>query len=693
MPDGCRLAARIWMPADAEKRPVPAIVEYIPYRKRDGTRARDECMHGYFAGHGYASLRIDIRGSGDSDGLLLDEYLPQEQDDGLAALAWIAAQPWCNGAIGMIGKSWGGFSALQIAARRPPQLKAVIALCATDDRYCDDAHFMGGCLLNENLTWGAMLFTLNAQPPDPQIVGARWRRMWLERLENNRPFAGIWLRHQRRDEYWRHGSVCEDFGRIACPVYAISGWADGYTNGVPRLLAGLDVPRKGLVGPWGHQYPHDGVPGPAIGFLQEALRWWDHWLRNIDTGIMSEPMYRTWMQDSVPPQPFYRRRPGRWIAEPSWPGGRIAWRRYEFRADASIAEWSSAPRDDTPMRISSPQDTGLSAGSWCGFGIDGEMPTDQRADDGKSLTFDSAPLASRLEILGTPYVEVHLVCSRPQGLLAVRLNDVAPDGASTRVSYGLLNLTHREGGDVFQQVDDPSVDGIHVHRVEYDSFSESRRSGHARPEALSPGKCYTVCIRLNDVAHSFNLGHRLRIALSTSYWPLVWASPEPVTVTMFPHLSALSLPVRAPQADDAKLRPFDEPEAAPASEHVDIDPGGAKRLIERDLSSGEIVYTMSLDWKDEGQPALTRVGDIDLEVGHAITEQFRIHEKNPLVASAEITHCAVSRRGDWDIRIETSTKFSATLDSFHLQSVLRGYDAGERVFEREWEERIPRDGV
>jgi len=268
LPDGCRLAARIWLPADAETSPVPAILEYIPYRKRDLTRARDEPMHHWFAGHGYAAVRVDVRGSGDSDGVLLDEYLEQEILDGADAIRWIASQPWCTGGVGMIGKSWGGFSALQIAARRPPALKAIITVCASDDRYTDDAHYMGGCLLNENLTWDSVLLTFAALPPDPALVGERWREVWADRLERAVFFPELWLRHPHRDDYWRHGSVGEDPGRIGCPVYAVGGWADGYTNAIPRLLASLRAPRKGLVGPWGHEYPHDGAPGPAIGFQQ-----------------------------------------------------------------------------------------------------------------------------------------------------------------------------------------------------------------------------------------------------------------------------------------------------------------------------------------------------------------------------------------------------------------------------------------
>ncbi|MBM4298371.1 MAG: CocE/NonD family hydrolase, partial [Deltaproteobacteria bacterium] len=484
--DGCRLAARAWLPTDAEATPVPAILEYIPYRKRDLTRGRDEPMHRYFAGHGYAAVRVDLRGSGDSDGLLLDEYLPQEHDDALEVISWIARQPWCSGAVGMMGKSWGGFNSLQVAARRPPELKAIITVCAADDHYNDDAHYMGGCLLNENLTWGSVLMSYNAYPPDPELVGERWRAMWRERLEHAVFFPERWLEHTRRDAYWKHGSVCEDYGAIACPVYAIGGWSDAYSNAIPRLLVELKVPRKGLIGPWAHLYPHDGVPGPAIGFLQEALRWWDHWLKGADTGIMAEPMLRVWMQESAPPKPSQKLRPGRWVAEAKWPSLRIEVKRHWLSSNGLRSEPDGALRFD----LCSPQTTGLAAGEWCGFGAPGEAPPDQRGDDGCALCFDSEALAERVEILGAPLASLEIAGDRPVALIAVRLNDIAPDGASTRVTLGVLNLTHRDG--------------------------------HEEPKPLEPGKRYSIKVRLNDIAHAFPAGHKVRLALSTCYWPIAW---------------------------------------------------------------------------------------------------------------------------------------------------------------------------
>lgn len=390
--DGTRLASRLWLPDDAETNPVPAILEYIPYRKRDFMRLRDEPMHHYYAAHGYAAVRVDLRGSGESDGILDDEYLPLEQQDATEVITWLAAQPWCDGNVGMTGISWGGFNSLQVAALRPPALKAVITLCASDDRYADDAHYMGGCLLNENQIWGTVLFGINALPPDPDLVGERWRDMWMQRLQSDQPFPALWLGHQHRDAYWKQGSICEDFSRIQCPVYAIGGWADGYSNAVPRLLAGLESPRKGLIGPWSHNFPHNGVPGPTIGYLQEALRWWDHWLKSIDTGIMKEPMLRVWMQDYAEPAPFHAQRPGRWVAEQNWPSTRIEPFRWHLSGNAALLETPDGAA--ATLTLCSPQTTGLAGGVWCGFGGEGESPLDQRSDDGRSLTFDSAPLTN-----------------------------------------------------------------------------------------------------------------------------------------------------------------------------------------------------------------------------------------------------------------------------------------------------------
>ena len=547
--DGTRLAARIWLPEDAEQSPVPAIFEYIPYRKGDMTAYADSLMHPYFAEHGYAALRVDIRGSGESDGILADEYDPQEHDDALEILEWIAAQPWCSGAIGMIGLSWGGITALQIAARQPPQLQAVITVCSTDERYGNDIHYMGGCLLNESMGWGTLFQAQISRAPDPALVGERWRDMWLERLENIvLPFE-VWLRHQRRDSYWKRVSVSERYGEVKCPVFAVGGWADGYHDAILRLMRELKGPRRALIGPWQHIYPHYTAPGPgpAINFLDDALRWWDQWLKCIDTGVKDEPMVRVWMQESTPPKPYLEERPGRWVAERSWPSPGIEAQRFALNRHGLGKE----PGAEEVVSVHSPQSLGVAAGLWLPEHFGAELSGDQREEDAKSVVFDSEPLTKSIEIMGTPSVTVKLAADFGQGLVVVRLCDVAPDGTSDRVTYGALNLTHRESDE--------------------------------SPEPLQPGRTYDVRVKLKDVAFSFPVDHRLRVAISTCYWPMIWPSAESVTLTIHTGVSSLELPVRKPDCDDGVLREFGPPVAPRPLDRTVLREPNHDWLDERDL--------------------------------------------------------------------------------------------------------------
>jgi putative CocE/NonD family hydrolase len=651
--DGTRLAARIWRPDDAEANPVPAILEYLPYRKRDFTARRDALNHHYFAGHGYAGVRVDLRGSGESDGVLTDEYLEQELADGEEVIDWLVNQPWCDGNVGMIGISWGGFNGLQIAARRPPGLKAVITVCSTDDRYTDDVHYMGGCLLGDNLSWASTMFAYNSLPPDPELVGDRWRQMWLERLEGSGLWVKTWLEHQHRDEHWQHGSVCEDFSAIECPVMAISGWADGYSNAVFRLLEHLQTPRLGFIGPWSHKYPHMGVPGPAVGFLQEAIMWWDRWLKGADNDIMEGPMLRVWMQDSVPPTTRYHTRPGRWVAEPTWPSPHINEQAFLLAANRI------APPDETvrevPLTIQSPLSVGLFAGKWCSYAATPDLPHDQRQEDGGALVFDSAPLQAPLEIMGSAAVDLELSSSKPVSMIAVRLSDVASDDKATRVTYGLLNLTHR--------------------------------NGHESPEPLVPGKRYQVRVPLNGVAQSFPRGHKIRLAISTSYWPLAWAPPEPVRLTIFTGASKLVLPIRDPRPEDENLPPFPQAEAAEPLKTTLVEPSHHNwwviRDLENDVSQLQVI-------KDEG---ITRLDAINLEIKNKAEEWYTCQGDDFESCRGETVYVRGLKRNDWEIETRGRTVMTCTSTDFHVRAELDAFEGDKRVFSHNWQYTIPRDHV
>jgi len=653
MSDGIRLAARLWIPVGAEEDPVPAILEYIPYRRRDRTRVRDSMNHAWTAGHGYACLRVDMRGSGDSEGLLTDEYLQQELDDGVEVIRWIADQPWCDGTVGMVGISWGGFNGLQIAALQPPELKAVISVCSTDDRYADDIHYMGGCLLGDNLSWASIMFHRNSMPPDPAVVGEDWRDLWYRRLDGSGLWLETWLRHQRRDHYWKHGSVCEDPARIRCPVLAVSGWADGYSNAVFRLVESLDAPAHGLIGPWSHRYPHDGVPGPAIGFLQESLRWWDHWLKGEDRGLDDEPRLRAWMQDSVSPSAHYEERPGRWVAEPGWPSPRIeerTWKLSPLRlesADADVPE--------TQFYVCSPLRLGLYAGKWCSYAGPPDLPGDQREEDGGALVFDSEPLDEAVEILGAPTVELELSADRPVAMVAVRLSDVRSDHRANRVTYGLLNLTHRDG--------------------------------HEHPEPLEPGRRYRVRVDMNHVAHTFPVGHRLRLAVSTSYWPLAWTPPAVAELTVTGGRSTMTLPVRPPRTEDAELRAFEPPATAPGTPTRRIHPRQHGWTVHRDLATDRATLEVL---KDEG---LVRLEDIELDFEESSREWYTVEDDRADTARGEADWRYRLRRDGWEVRARTRTVLTSDAEFFHLHAQLDAWEGERRVYSRNWTRRIPRDLV
>lgn len=649
--DGTQLAARIWLPADAERHPVPAILEYIPYRQHDHKLGRDTQNYGYFARRGYAGVRVDLRGSGDSEGILRDEYLQQELDDGLEVLKWIAAQPWCTGKVGIFGLSWGGFNGLQLAALQPPELGAVISVCSSDSRYTDDVHYMGGCLLTDNLSWASTMFGFNSCPPDPEVVGERWREMWLERLEGSGLWLKNWLEHQHQDDFWKHGSVCEDYSAIKVPVLAVSGWADGYTNTVFRLLENLEVPCKGLVGPWGHKYPHMG-PGPTIDFLDECVRWWDKWLKGIDTGVTEEPKLRAWMQDSS--NPLLPSHPGRWIGEENWPAATIRERSFDLTA-GKLIDGHQAVRMSEKLSIQSPLSVGLFAGKWCSYAESTDLPWDQREEDGGALVFDTAPLEDGIEILGGVEVELEISTDKPVAMIAVRLSDIAPNDRATRVTFGVLNLTHRDS--------------------------------HEEPAELVPGQHYRVKVRLNDIAQRFPVGNKIRLALSSSYWPLAWPSPEPAKLTLYTGGCRLILPERAPQSSDAQLRNLGTGVSDPPPLSTLVTPAERHWTVSHNLATNHVALNVI------NNDAQVWLHDLNLTMGRDVTEHFSYCNDRYGTVRAEAIQERHFKRDDWRIHTITKTVITSMRTHFIIRATLDAYEGDLRIFSKSWDETIPRQLV
>ncbi|MGA5006032.1 CocE/NonD family hydrolase [Streptomyces koyangensis] len=641
------LYARIWRPVTDE--PVPALLEYLPYRLTDWTAPRDQQRHPWYAGHGYASVRVDVRGHGNSEGLPGDEYDATELADGVAVIHWLADQPWCDGKVGMFGISWGGFNSLQIAALAPEPLKAIVTVCSADDRYDNDVHYMGGSVLAVDMhAWASTMLAFVSRPPDPEFVGPAWREMWLKRLEAVDPFIHTWLDHQTRDAYWRHGSVSEDYSAIKAKVLAVGGWHDPYRDTVLRLVRHLpDDQVRGLIGPWSHQYPDRGLPpGPAIGFLQETLRWWDQHLKGEDSGVMNEPKLRSWISESHPPATVYPELEGHWVGDPAWPSPYVTPVEYAFQGG--------------PILVRSPQHTGLAAGRFFPFGNDADLPPDQREEDANSAAFEFA-VDERLQILGRPRVRLRLTSPTPRGQVVARLCDVAPDGSSTLVTRGVLNLSSRYGRDTVAP--------------------------------WKPGDTEDVTFELNGIGHAFPPGHRIRLAVSSAYWPWIWPQPgSEEGFTLDPAGSGLELPVRGAgdRALDATIA-FAEPEQAeplaviyPAPE----DPAHQRpeRLVVHDVAAGS--WRLDVDPRYGG----TRIYPDGLEFHEDALEQYTITDNDPLSAATRSSWTVRLRRPElaWDAEVRTRSEITCDAGDFLTHNELTCSEGGEVIFQRTWERRIPR---
>jgi predicted acyl esterase len=628
MADGIRLAATLYLPAGAE--PAPAILEALPYRKDDLTagyrpeyvRLRDD--------YGYAVIRVDVRGTGSSEGIATDEYPAQEQKDLGEVIAWVAAQSWCTGAVGMYGTSYSGFNSLHLAATRPPALKAIIAIYASDDRYTDDVHYMGGLLKALDLVdYPLYMVAMNGLPPVPGLAGEKWREVWRDRLNQTEPWLLRWLEEQRDGAYWRQGSVRPGYDRIQAATMLVGGWADGYRNNTFRTVEALEaagVPHRLLLGPWGHAATNTALPGPRIDLVPEMVRWWDRWLRGTDNGIDREPPITVFARRSSPPEPDLSVVAGEWRNEPGWPLDRVT---------DDVRSLGDGERVYAVI-----PDTGTAAWISCAGHLPWGQPLDQRFDDAQSLTWEWA--ADDLELLGHPSLTARVSSDVTVATLSVRLCDVFPDGRSTLVTRGVLNLTHR--------------------------------GGHEQPEPMPIGEPVDVAVELEATSWTFDPGHRLRLAISGADWPNTVAPPAPVTLTLDLAGSALHLPRvdgPSPCAPPSLVASTDEPnEGTDVTWRVDRD------VLRRETS------------------CVVDHGSTYDETGVTCTEHYTGRVTVNTDTFAQQVHSTASFQLTWPeatVRSDAELHVEATATSFEVEIRLRCFDGDEVFAERHWQRVIPRD--
>ena len=499
--DGVELSANLWRPVPRPEAPAerfPAILEMIPYGKDNWRRASDMTRGEWFAARGFALCRVDVRGTGSSGGIALDEYTAAETRDGFDAVEWLAAQPWCTGSVGMWGISYGGFTAIQVAALRPPHLRAIVPVMATDDRYLDDIHYRGGCVTVSELSqYAVSQVAMNAMPPEASFRGAAWRDEWRARLDATPPWLFAWLRHQTDGPYWRQGSLAPDYDAIEAAVFNIGGWHDSYVDPAFRMQARCPAPSHTLIGNWVHSWPHDAAPGPNLDELHEIARFFDRHLRGIDNGWEAEPPIVWFEHEFAPPEPFPPSLPGRWRAAVAYPHPAMSMRTWRF--GAATLDGDAGATDAGGVDVFRHRPTTGTRGplSWGAGGTPNGLARDLRRDEDAGPTYTSAPLAEAVAVLGVPEVVVHVSVDAPVATLTVRLSDVAPDGTVAMVSAGVLNLTHRRS--------------------------------HASPEAMVPDAVEEVRVPLRTAGYRWRPGHRLRVALASSLWPVLWPSPYPAT--------------------------------------------------------------------------------------------------------------------------------------------------------------------
>jgi len=642
MPDGVKLAVTLYLPEGASpSEKFPSILEYIPYRKDDWQESWDYELHSYYVLRGYVSARVDIRGTGTSEGAPPErEYSRIEQSDCTEVIAWLARQPWSNGNVGMTGISWGGFNALQMASRRPPALKAIIAVAATENLFHDDIHYIDGIMHADEYELGMDQELQMTEPPDfptdEKHVAPRF---------DSAPWFLLYLRHQRNGAFWLEPFQQPVYDSIQIPVYLIGGFYDGYRDNLPRMMMNLKSPVKALLGPWNHTYPNEAEPGPEFEWRESAVRWWDRWLKGVNNGIEKEPSLTVYMRHWYPPDPSAREIPGEWRTENSWPPAGVNEQTMYLAANHTLSSTSPAVSADQLKYVPT---AGVDAGFWWG-----ELTNDQRPSDAYSLVYDSPPLDQDTAILGFPRVALNASVTAPLADWMARLSDVAPDGTTTLITGAGLNGAQRESD--------------------------------TDPKDLLPEKIYPLRIDMHVTSWVFPSGHRIRIAISNALWPMLWPTPFPMTTVLAlggENASRLVLPVVP--LHGASPAPFPPPATDPSLPGFTHGGGTFPGVFE--LIRDENGHTSRVNWHSD-----TFAGFPWGKEHYHEELSYAAADDNPAVSSV---------RGEAETKIELKGRVVLFKSVLELHSNAKTFyyhyerdllENGKTIRTKTWAETIPRD--
>lgn len=643
MPDGVRLAVTWWRPVPRTPgERFPVLLEYLPYRKEDSFYERDFPLYDWFVRRGFIMAKVDIRGTGSSEGHLPDrEYSDIEMEDADRIIAQLAASPGSNGSVGIWGISWGGFNAIQIAMRRPPALKAIIALMATDDLYHDDIHYIDGVLHIDE--YALQIDHENALPAPPEYPtdSAYFRN----RFEAE-PWIFTYLRHAVDSAWWRRKSLRFNYGALTIPSFLIGGQLDGYRDAVPRMLDSLRAPVKALLGPWNHSFPDDAVPGPGYEWREQAVRWWNRWLRGEETGIVAEPRLTVFVRDGHLPDAALATTPGEYRDE-DWPITRTQWRRFYPSADrALLGSLRDAPPHDALLTYI--------PGSGTAVPVWWNDPTGTMArDDGESLTYDSPVLDSTVEIIGFPRVTLQATAPVARANWTVRLEDVAPGGQVSLVTGTLIQ--------------------------------SAQRASRLAPTPLTPDLPVTLSTDLHFTTWTFRPGHRIRLAVSNAQFPMAWPTPYPMTTRLSINdaRTVLELPV-TPPADSPRrspLLPIEPRTAAPDARTLSAggEPGAVVRHdAERNVTTVDFLTHY------EYVIGTRRINNIE-------KEHYEVADADPSRASfrGEESH-DITLPGGRRVWLGTLMEIESDEMNLHVRVTRTIRENGKLLRAKLWHEAIPR---
>ncbi|HET9842242.1 MAG TPA: CocE/NonD family hydrolase [Nocardioides sp.] len=624
--DGSWLAASLYLP-DESAGPQPCLVEALPYRKDDLTSSYASSYRSLCEDHGYAVARIDVRGTGSSPGDAVDEYPEAEQRDLTDAFAWLAAQDWCDGQIGMWGTSYSGFNSLQIAMERPPELKAICAIFATDDRWTDDVHWRGGALrLVDLVDYDHYMTAMCVLPPVPAVWGEGWREEWQRRLETNEPWLLTWLRENRHGPYWDHGSVrlagtTSGYERIGCPTMIVAGWADGYRNNSFRTVAELarhGIPHRLLAGPWAHADPATAMPGPRIDFDAELVAWFDHWLRGKGE---HEDRCDVFVRESTKPEIDLDLHEGRWVTLPSIPP--VTPMTLDLHAPATLAV---AP------------DVGTAAWIDCAGHLPWGLSGDQRLDDERSLTWEVDPPPA--PVVGHPVFRARMWATEPAASISVKLCDVFPDGTSALVSRGTLDLAYRHGV-------------------------------HGAPSPLVPGHEVPVEVVLDACAYHWTPGNTLRVSVAGADWPNTVAPPAPVSFTL--RTASVTLPFLDGE--------HPEPTFGPGAEHSSESTDGVGWSLHHDVLSR---ITSATTRSDSRYPTPYGGTAHELYLGEVSVDTRSFAQKAWANTVYDLTWPGI------EVTVRSTMALDVTAASYDVKIWTQAVLDNDSISERTWQESIPR---